>query len=293
MGGGFSPVKFAGKDGATPVMSVQKQIGSALEEKYFALRDYLHQFENMAVAFSGGVDSSLLLKVVHDALDRCVLAITAKTPTFPEREIAETRVFCKDASIRHIVFNSLACTGDTFEENPPDRCYFCKKTLLSEMSDIAHTHGISVVAEGSNLDDENDYRPGLVAVEESDVISPLRQLKFTKDDIRALAHYLDLSMWNKPSFACLATRIPYGQRITAAGLSCIDAAEQEVIDLGFDQVRVRCDNDNASIEVEPAEIARLEQLCNEKHVFQKLKELGFREVTINPEGYVPKNLKRT
>ncbi len=274
-------------------MRTRKQISPALEEKYRNLCDHLRRLDKLAVAFSGGVDSALLLKVAHDTLGERTLAITANSPTFPEREITATREFCKTEGIRHIVFDSHACEGAIFEQNPPDRCYFCKKMLLREIDNIAHDSNASVAAEGSNLDDEHDYRPGLTALGESNVISPLRRAKFTKDDIRTLAHHLDLPMWNKPSFACLATRIPYGQQITSANLIRIDNAERMIIDLGFDQVRVRCDNNHARIEVEPSEITRLEQLCDEYDIFRKFQDLGFSDVVIDEKGYVPGNLKRS
>ncbi len=270
----------------------QEKIDAALEKKYHTLCDYLSQIESIAVAFSGGVDSALLLKIAHDVLKQRVLAITAKSPVFPDREIAATNTFCDAEDICHIVFDSHASEDEIFKSNPPDRCYFCKKALLGEIVDRARNMDINVIAEGSNLDDENDYRPGLAALRESNVISPLRQSGFTKNDIRILARNLGLPMWNKPSFACLATRIPYGQRITAAKLDRIDAAERIISDLGFSQVRVRCNNECASIEVEPSEITHLEQLCKERDIFRKLKELGFCEVKIDPKGYVSGNLNR-
>lgn len=261
-----------------------------MEEQLDALKNYLKEKRRLAVAFSGGVDSAFLLKVAHEVLGDQVIAITVKVRSFPMRELKETLEFCKREGIAHriIEIDELEIAG--YAENPPDRCYLCKKKLLRQICLEAKEQGICNVAEASNLDDNGDYRPGLRAVEELDVLSPLREIGIDKKTVRALARELGVSVWNKPSFACLATRFVYGEKITAEKLAMLDEAEQFLQDEGFQQVRVRMHGNElnhvmARIEIRTEDFAKIfsEKLCRKIH--QKFKKIGFSYVTLDLGGY--------
>ena len=232
----------------------------SLQNKYDELKKYLSSLNSVAVAFSSGVDSTFLLKTAADMLSReNVLALTAKSHSFPKRELDESIAFCKSENIRQIVFESEELSIDGFSNNPSDRCYICKKELFSKIKGIAKEHNINAVVEGSNADDVNDYRPGMRAVAELEILSPLKKVGLTKDEIRTLSKQLGLKTWNKQSFACLSSRFVYGEQITVQKLDMIDKSEQLLLDLGFKQVRVRIHNDVARIEVLPNEIEKLIQ----------------------------------
>ena len=201
-------------------------IESELLKKYDDLKKMLKGFGSVAVAFSSGVDSTFLLYAAKEALGDKVIAISAKSCSFPERELTEAKEFCKAHKIRHIIFESEELEIEGFSENPVNRCYICKHELFEKIIKIAENEGISVILEGSNLDDNGDYRPGLQAVAELGIKSPLRSIGFTKEDIRALSKYLNLPTWEKPSFACLASRFVYGETITKEKLAMVDKAEQ-------------------------------------------------------------------
>jgi uncharacterized protein len=190
-----------------------------IDQKYENLKRYISGFDNLIVAFSGGVDSTFLLKTAHDVLGNNVIAITAKSCSFPQRELNEAIEFCKKENIRHIICESEELNIEGFSHNPTNRCYLCKKELFSKIWDIAEQNGIKHIAEASNMDDNGDYRPGLKAVDEQGIKSPLRHVKLTKDEIRELSKCLRLSTWNKQSFACLSSRFPYGEEITPPTLT--------------------------------------------------------------------------
>ena len=256
----------------------------SLQNKYDELKKYLSSLNSVAVAFSSGVDSTFLLKTAADMLSReNVLALTAKSHSFPKRELDESIAFCKSENIRQIVFESEELSIDGFSNNPSDRCYICKKELFSKIKGIAKEHNINAVVEGSNADDVNDYRPGMRAVAELEILSPLKKVGLTKDEIRTLSKQLGLKTWNKQSFACLSSRFVYGEQITVQKLDMIDKSEQLLLDLGFKQVRVRIHNDVARIEVLPNEIEKLIQYKD--IVYSRLKEYGFRYVTLDLGGY--------
>ncbi len=256
-----------------------------LKARYDALRRNLSQHSKLAVAFSGGVDSTLLLSVAHDILGDNAVAFTASSCTFPQRELDEATAFCQEHGIKQVVFPSEELEVEGFSQNPPNRCYLCKQALFSAMAFRANSQGITDIADGTNLDDLHDYRPGRQAKDEQGVHSPLADTGFDKQAIRALSKELGLKTFDKQSFACLASRIPYGDLIDEAILHRIDLAEQYLLDSGFNQVRVRVHGDIARIEMPPAQFPLLFREGETESAVERLKEIGFRFVTLDLEGY--------
>ncbi len=265
---------------------------SDIYQKRTKLEEYLKSLGKVAIAFSSGVDSTFLLKVAHDTLGDNAIAITMKSASVPVRELEESAAFCKKEGIRQIIAEADQMAIEGFADNPPDRCYICKKALFSKMLSVASDNGFEHVAEGSNMDDLGDYRPGLKALSELDILSPLREAGLTKSDIRMLSRELDLPTWDKPSFACLATRFVYGDRITEEKLHMIDKAEQKLLDLGFTQFRVRIHGDIARIEIKPEEFGKLIGADIRSEVNGYLQELGFRYVTMDLGGYVTGSMNK-
>ncbi len=260
--------------------------------KYEALKAYFQELGSVAVAFSGGVDSTFLVKTAHDTLgDQCI-AVTARSASFPKRELHEAEAFCEQEGIRHFKVDSEELNIEGFSHNPKNRCYLCKHELFEEILELADQQQIAYVAEGSNMDDNGDYRPGLQAVRELGIKSPLRHVGLNKEEIRLLSKEMNLPTWNKQSFACLSSRFVYGEEITIPKLGMVDRAEQLLLDLGFHQVRVRIHGENlARIEVDETDLERL--LSCRKQITAELKTYGFTYVTMDLTGYRTGSMNET
>lgn len=256
-----------------------------LESKYKKLKDILLELKSAVVAYSGGVDSTFLLKVAHDILGDNVIAVTAKSSTYPEREFNEAVKYIKEIGARHIVILSEELEIEGFAKNPVNRCYYCKKELFSKIWTVARENNKNAVLDGSNADDTGDFRPGMKAAMELQVVSPLKEAGLTKDDIRELSKRMGIPTWNKPSFACLSSRFPYGNEITNEKLKMVEQAEQLLLDMGFRQIRVRHHGDIARIEVAPDERIKFFDTDVMDKVGNKLKEFGFKYVTLDLLGY--------
>lgn len=263
------------------------------QKKLNKLKQYFDKLGKAAIAYSGGVDSTFMLKVAHDVLGDRAIAVTAKALVFPERESQGTEMFCKAEGIRHsfIPFKPLEVEG--FAQNPKNRCYLCKKAMFCEILHIAGEQGIYNVAEGSNMDDLLDYRPGMKAVSEMGILSPLREVGLIKAEIRELSKDLGLATWEKPSFACLASRFVYGETITEDKLFMVDKAEQMLFDMGFHQMRVRMHGQMARIEVPVEAFSILLKEENRDKILEMLKQIGFAYVTMDLAGYRTGSMNET
>ena len=249
------------------------------------LKNKLKKMKSVLIAFSGGVDSTFLLKVAHDVLgDKCI-AVTIHAMMHSDREIQESKEFAKALGIKHIVIRIDDFYPREFIENGEKRCYYCKKNIFTNIKNIAKDNNINYVLDGTNLDDLGDYRPGLKALEELDIKSPLKDSLLTKTEIRILSKELNIPTFDKPAFACLATRIPYGEVITNSKLRMIEKSEEYLQDLGFKQFRVRAHGNLARIEVEENEIHKFFDKNLLKNIHNKFKDFGFRYITLDLLGY--------
>lgn len=267
-------------------------ITKELQEKLSSLKAYIKSLGSLAVGFSGGVDSSFLLAVAHETLGDKAIAVTCVDASVPQRELQEAKTFCEERKIRHFICTVDPLKEDGYRFNSPDRCYYCKHCVFSAIKRIAAENDISYLAEGSNVDDLGDYRPGLRAVAELSVTSPLREAGLNKEEIRILSKAMALPTWSKPAFACLASRFVYGEEITIKKLQMIDQAEQYLIEKGFPEVRVRVHDNVARIEVPPKDISRLASEEIRGEVYEKLTAVGFLYVALDLQGYSRGSMNR-
>lgn len=255
------------------------------QQKMEQLTAYLKELGEVAVAFSGGVDSTFLLKAAHDALGDRAAAVTVHSVFFPEQEMEGAGAFCRQQKIRSLVCGVDVLAVDGIADNPKDRCYRCKRRMFEAILQTAEREQIAHVVEGTNVDDEGEYRPGMRAIAELQVKSPLREIGMTKADIRELSKELGLDTWQKPSLACLASRFAYGEPITKERLSMVDRAERLLFGLGFPQVRVRIHGVTARIELLPEDLAKIIQDDIRDTVVRELTAYGFLYVTLDLKGY--------
>jgi uncharacterized protein len=261
-------------------------MNASVKEKHEKLKAIFKDLGKVVVAFSGGVDSTLLLKVAYDTLgDKNVLAVTALSPLYPERELEGVKKLIQTLGVKHRLIHSNELEIPGFSKNPPNRCYYCKSKLFGELLDLAKEESIPFIVEGSTLDDDKDHRPGKVAVQELGVRSPLREVGLAKAEVRELSRALGLPTWDKPSFACLASRFPYGEEITGEGLKMVDEAEDFLFGLGFKQVRVRHYGNLARIEILKEEMAHLMEDSLREKVVARLKGVGYSYITLDLQGF--------
>ncbi len=248
------------------------------EEKLDALKKEISRYDKLVIAYSGGLDSALLLKVAHMVLGEKALAVISGSPSIPRKELDDAIEFARETGARLKVISTGELDNDNYSQNPNDRCYFCKNELYLDIEKVAKEEGVRYIANGTNLDDLGDYRPGLKAAAEHSVVSPLRDAKLTKDDIRLVARKLGLDIWDKPASPCLASRIPYGSSITREKLTQVEKAEDYVKSFGIRELRVRHFGERAVLEVNPAYRDKAES--NLDKIKQEFAKLGFSQTEI-------------
>jgi len=270
-----------------------QSLEKSVQEKYERLKSIVAQAGRVALAFSGGVDSSLLLKVCFDVLGQAVLAITARSESFPETEVMEATRIAALVGARHMLIDTEELQVPGFSENPPNRCYLCKQELFGKIRQIADREGIQVIFDGSNADDAGDYRPGRKAAKEAGVRSPLEEVGLGKAELRTLSRMLGLPNWDRPSFACLASRFPYRTRITISALRQVEEAEAFLWQLGMRVFRVRHHGTVARIELGAEDMKRLWEESLAPTIVKALKSTGYKYVALDLEGYRSGSMNET
>ncbi len=254
-------------------------MNNELKQKYEQLKKIIKKLDSTIVAFSGGIDSTLLLKVAYDVLGEKVVAVTADSPSLPRRELEETKRIAQHIGAKHLIINTEETKNENYLKNPNNRCYHCKSELYTKLKAVSEQLGIKSIVNGTNFDDLGDYRPGLQAADENRIMSPLKEAKFTKRDVRELAKHLELEAWDKPSSPCLSSRVPYGQEITMKKLAMIEESEDFLKGFGVRELRVRHFGDAARIEVKENERSIIND--NFISIQKKFSEIGFNEITIS------------
>ena len=260
-------------------------LGPELEKKYARLQEILREMDSVLIAFSGGVDSTFLAKVSRDTLGERAVVATALSETYPSAELKAAQELAQEIGIRQILVHSEELDIPGFSKNPPNRCYFCKAELIDKLQEVAKREGLKDILIGLNFDDLGDFRPGTRAAKEKGARSPLQEAGLTKAEIRILSKHLGLPTWNKPAFACLSSRFPYGEDITRKKLTQVDLSEEFLRSLGFCQFRVRHHQTIARLEINPADFERLLDNGTRDQIVAKLKELGFSYITLDLQGY--------
>lgn len=256
-----------------------------ISEKYSKLQKILRELEEVVVAFSGGVDSAFLLKAAYDTLGDKAQAVLAVSPTYPSREYEKAKEVAAMIGARLSIIETYEMEDETFRSNPINRCYFCKSELFTEIGKLAESNRFKNMVDGSNFDDLGDHRPGMKALKEKGIRSPLQEAGLTKNDIRVLSKEFGLPTWDKDALACLSSRFPYGESIDLKKLKMVDALENYLFDIGFRNIRVRHQNNTARIEVSPSMINLLLEDKTRAEILAKSKLLGYTHVSVDLEGY--------